>query len=289
MRTGRVLAVALLLALVGCTAPTAKDMVSIDRGKEEATILLDSFAKALRDKDASQLKPLFTPSTLAMAETKFEQASWLLKYRGYTLQSAAGLDRVKWQSWVAGRLIVAVPGHNFQNDQFQDVFEMRCVEGKWYLCDFTLSQPVPGALLDPPEDVMAQLRPDVHAIMDDIENGHPGNVVYRLPKEARFRAPELSWWEKFWAGDKAGVISIFDDVKLVQQFYVPRWPAPEEPFEITYEGAGIIRASYEFLYNWPERKIVELDTMTVEILFRRVPQGWELAGLRLKGEAFPYT
>jgi hypothetical protein len=290
----RVVPVAALVTIlaVGCTAPTTRDLVAIDQGKEQTALLLNSFAEAVRMKDSERLARLLPPGTpvgqLRTATVHFDQATWLLVYKGYTIDTDAALDRVRWQDWVEGRVSLAAPGSNFENFRLLDSFSLVRVEEKWYIRGFRLAQPMEKDLLDPPEEEIEKLRPLVQEVMDDLRNGRAGHIDSRLPREARFRERRLTFWQRLSVEGPVTPVPVIDDLRLVQQFYIRRWPDPDEAFQLAYLGSGRVVAFHEIPYDWPEGGITQTDTMTIEMTFRKDGDGWSLYMVRLFGLAFPF-
>jgi hypothetical protein len=262
-----------------------------ERGKQRAAGLLSGLAEALRQKTPDEVVPLLVPDAPPARSRQLyamlTEACWLEVYKGYTADVEAVLSGIGWRSWQKPTLAVTLVGLNDLDERLEDQVELAHVKGTWYISDFSLARPIPGAALDPPKADMEQIRSLVRQTMDDLKEGRAGSIYDRLPKETRFRRPELSFWQKLTGADDKPV-ALLDDFTVVKRLHIRNWPRPEE-FALAYMTAQRVVAIFDLVYDWPEAGIQEPDTLRIEITLARGPQGWSVYLVRLFGKAIRAT
>jgi len=288
----------LTLALVaaalaaGCMAATPQQAQSAQASRLEARSLLDSFAACIRQKDASGLRPLVAPS-LAPSQflplaLKLEGASWLKSYDGYSMEAGPALDAVSWSRWDSGTVGLSVPVTNANGDTFRNRFTLAHGQAGWYIKDFTVDQPKPGDLVDPPPAVEQQITPIVKSLMSALRDGRIAEIWYALPDDpnARLRAPVLGFWERLGSSGVPDVISIFDDLNVVKRLRIAAWPDTSGPLELTWLGPGAVTVVYALPYAWSDP---DSQSLRVELTFLRRDAGWAFYTIRFHGAAIPYS
>ncbi len=295
MRRATLLTLALVSAALaaGCITPTPQQLQATQEDRAQAQDLLDSFAACIRRQDANGLRPLLAPS-LATSEfvplaLRLEGASWLRRYEGYTLDAGPALQGVSWRHWDSGQVEVYVPVTNANGDRFTNRFVLSRGSKGWYIRNFSVDEPHPGDLINPPPAVAEQIRPMVTQLMGALRDGRIAEIWYDLPDDptARMRVPVLSFWERLGSSDVPPAFSIMDDLSLVEKLRIAAWPDTSGPLELTWLGPGAVTVVYELPYAWASGPGPQ--SLRVELTFTRQKTGWAFYTIRFHGAAVPYS
>ena len=295
MRKTLALTLALMAAalLAGCVSPTPQEAQNAKSARTEAERLLSGFAEAMQAKDPARLSGLFAPSIspkeAAVLGAKFEGASWLRSYTGYTLDAAPVLDRVSWATWNTGHVELTVPFTNDDGGRFKNRFVLGRLREGWCIKDFTVAQPKKDESLDPPAAVMQQIRPVTQQTIRALQEGHIAEVWYSLPPDpgVRYRMPVLSFWQKLGLSEGSGPISIYDDLTILKQLPIAAWPDAAQPPNMTWLGPSAALCTYELPYAWASESGPE--TVRIEMTFLKRNAVCVLYMIRLHGAPFPFS
>ncbi len=274
----------------GCATPKPQDLPKIAEGKKQARDILEEFGEAVRLKEPDRVKPLLPPGpNPSNVAGLLELSTWMLLYKGYQVDIPATLAEVPWQSWRDGRVMTSLIGSNLLGDRLTDSIELVRLRDKWYLGGFSLARPQRGDALDLPEEMMAPLRDRALEILKEIRAGNAGNVHYMLPEEARYRWPTLSYWQRATLEGKPRRIPLFEDLRVVEELYIRRWPSEDDPLQVAWLAPGRVVVVFDKIaYDWPENGIAA-DTLSIEMTFQQEGDDWQIYALRLFGQAIPFS
>ncbi len=121
---------------------------------------------------------------------------------------------MSWRDWDMGLVQVSIPVTNANGNTFTNRFTFARGSQGWYIRDFSVDQPDPGDLIEPPPAVAQQIQPNVKEIMSALRDGRIAEIWYDLPQDpnARMRVPVLSFWQRLGASDAPQAFSIMDDL-----------------------------------------------------------------------------
>jgi hypothetical protein len=264
-----------------------------EEGRQQVAALLDTFAEVVRTNDAQKLKTLLAPGlpedTVEDLVERLRWLSWTRRYEGYTLDAEIALERVRWQDWSYGNFWLYLSGSNAMGEPLQDdLAELARAMGKWCIRDFDLQEPQPGDLLNVPASIREAMRPEAERLIGMLKAGKTLEIFYGLPREARYRPPQLTGWERVTRDDVPEAISIYQDLEVFKRIMVGEWPPPGSPLKIAYGSRGRLVVVYELPYEWPTAGI-HGDKLRVEIHFVLQNGVWSFFQLRLFGRAVPFT
>ncbi|MGD2173792.1 MAG: hypothetical protein PVJ27_00170 [Candidatus Brocadiaceae bacterium] len=277
--------------LAGCASPTREELESADRTRAEISEVVEQFADALRSKSVTGLRALLAPSLPPSERMRlcvaFEQSSWLKRHSDYAVEEERASAEVDSGDWAGGCFWLGLP----EPERGGGDRRLKLVrqEGRWWIEDIELPQPVSGDRLDPPEDVAARLRAQVLPIMEALRGGHIGEVYYRLPDKpaCRYRLPELTFMQKLI--DRPGAISIFSDLQAFDKLDFIAWPDPSDPLEIVYLAPGSVAAVYRLPYSWGGEEPTEPELLDLKLVFMKQREGWTFYRIEMSGKAIPYS
>lgn len=277
----------------GCVTPTPMELEAVDQARVQARQVLDSFAQALRERNAQALDPLvdprLKPRDVRMLKRKLIVASSMVFYEDYSPDLDKAIADVYWRTWTQDEASVGVPYSVPFGPEHTDLFTLTNKEGRWYLYDIDLRDSKPGELLNPPDDVKRLLGDKAAELLERLRKAELMGIFYELPStpSCRYRRLERTWWEKAVQG-KPDVIHLLSDLEMVQKFTMLDWPSPDEVSYAHAPGDGVA-VFYEIPYVWPDGGIDKTDMLRVEFVFLPLKEGWLFYQLLLKGKGVPWS
>ncbi len=281
------MAVVTLLA-GGCRTPVGRAPELLEQDRRQVTQTLKTFAGALRDKDPEALQGVLVPGLprdrVVILKTRLAQASWLPRYSGYRLAESPAAD-VSDRELAEGAVRLKVPATNEAGERLKDVVHLARTRDGWWIRDMELRQPSPGDRVQPPREVIADIREELAPLVENLKGGHVFYIWGELPKEgsSRFRTRKKSIL--FGLFSTKQVVSIHHDLEIVKQLDFISWPDPADPLELEYLGPGAVAASYDLPYRWGSGPQPEL--LHVEFTFVHKRGGWEFYRVDFSGKVIP--
>jgi len=283
-----------LLAVAGCAAPTQAEIAQHAEAQKEIAGLINEFAEAVRSKDAHAAAEVFGsemyPTQRAIAELELRQSIWLRLYTGYKPDAGEAAAKVSFRAVRKGVAELKVPATNDDQLHFVDRYTFARRGEIWDLVAVKLQEPLVGEDLDPPQDVTEKIRAVVKPVMKSIENKTPTRIMTSLPPErtAHYRVIERTFWQKL-LGAYPGEYGLYEDLELVNQFEVLRWPNPDEEMPLGFIGPTYVVVAYDIPYTWPEGGIHRPDILCVELFLVCKKEEWRMHRVRLYGKGIPGT
>jgi len=218
----------------GCATLTPTELQQVERARQEAAEVLDSFARAVADDDVEAAMALVAPGVKNMVS----KAMWLESYTGYELDAEGAVSRKGPRAWLERQVALTVPGTNAKGMELRDRFVLVRTPTGWALNDFSLREPIPGEEVDLPESDREQVRQKVKLFFNRLKEGRATEIFVSLPNEmgAQYRTGTRSMWQKIFGGG-GEVYCILDDLKRVLEFDVQNWPDPDRYLPTAYVSA----------------------------------------------------
>ncbi len=290
-------AVALVLTVgcvaTGCAVLRGSPPELTAQESQQIRGLLGEFAAAVRAKYPEAMQRLLPPNTSGNRSAelvfRFEQACWLGRYSGYTVNMEAALSPRNMSQAKGARIKLRLPGSNVRGQSLRDTVVLARSGEQWWLHDFTMELPEEDDRLDPPSEVQASLRAAVLPVLRDLMEGHAGDVYYALPDEpgAHHRRAEAGFFARLFGAPET--VSVFSDLRIIVQLDVLAWPDPSQPLEVLYKSPGVISIHYEVPYSWASGRAGEPEMLGLDFIFVKRRGGWSFTRFRGSGEALPYS
>jgi len=276
-----------VLAAAGCLSPA--QMRPVERSRERAALLLDSLGQALRAKEPGRVRSLLPPGLdapkVAELERMVGRACWLSVYSGYSVDSRSAAAQIGWRDWRRGRVRLSVPGSNARAERFNEEVRLVLVDGRWYVGDLDLAQPVFGAELDPPAGVKDDVRKTVERVFERLKSGNSADIYYNmLPEDARFRYVRPGLWGRLIGRDPKRV-GIYEDLKIVEKLDFQYWPDPNKTLPMAHVAPGRLAVVYDLPYLSSGSGAAEPDELRLELVFQKGEEGWKLVSMLLAAQA----